>query len=85
MSDSATVTVRLPGRTKDRLGELAGRTRRTRGALAAEAIDAYVERELAILDGIERAQADVRHGRVAPHEEVTREARAIVAAARAVR
>ena len=82
MGDTATVTVRLSGRTKDRLGELAGHTRRTRSFLAAEAIDAYVERELAIVEGIERAREDVRGGRLVPHEEVVRHAQAIVAAAR---
>ena len=75
MSEPATLTVRLFGRTNDQLDELAGRTRRPRGALAEEAIAAYVEREL----------ADVREGRVVPYEEVVREARAIVAAARAER
>ena len=73
------------GRTKDRLGELAGRTRRARSALAEEAIAAYVERELATIDEIERARAEVREGDVVPHEEVVRDARAIVATARAGR
>ena len=85
MSDPATLTVRLSDRTNDRLAELAGRTRRTRSVLAEEAIAAYVERELAIVEGIERGRADVRDGRVVPHDEVAREARAIVAAARARR
>ena len=85
MSEPATLTVRLFGRTNDQLDELAGRTRRPRGALAEEAIAAYVERELAIVEAIERGRADVREGRVVPYEEVVREARAIVAAARAER
>lgn len=85
MGDSAILTVRVSGRTKDRLGELAGRTRRPRGVIAAEAIAAHVERELAIVEGIERGRADVREGRVVPHDEVVREAQAIVAAARAGR
>jgi predicted transcriptional regulator len=82
VSESTTLTVRLSGRTKDRLAELAGRTRRTRSFLAAEAIAGYVERELAIIEGIERGRVDLRAGRVTPHEEVTREARAIIEAAR---
>ena len=59
-----TVTVRLSGRTKDRLGELAGRTRRARSVLAEEAIAAYVERELATINEIERAWAEGRGGAV---------------------
>jgi predicted transcriptional regulator len=83
MSESGTLTVRLSSQTKDRLADLAGRTRRTRSFLAAEAIAAYVERELAIVEKIERGRIDVRAGRITPHEEVSREARAIIEAARA--
>lgn len=83
MTDSTTLTVRISGQTRDQLAELAGRTRRTRSFLAAEAITAYVERELAIVEAIERGRADVRAGRVVPHDEVVREARAIIEAARA--
>jgi predicted transcriptional regulator len=56
--------------------------RRTRSFLAAEAIADYVARELAIIEKIEQGRADVRAGRVVPHEEVAREARAIIEAAR---
>ena len=85
MSGPATLTIRLPGRTNDRLDELAGRTGQARGVLAEVAIAAYVEHELALLKAIERGRADVREGRVVPHEEVAREARAVVAAARITR
>ena len=85
MGDSAILTVRVSGRTQDQLGELAGRIRRPGDVIAAEAIAAHVERELAIVEGIERGRADVREGRVVPHDEVVREAQAIVAAARAGR
>ena len=83
MADSATLTVRISGQTKDQLAKLAGRTRRTRSFLAAEAITAYVERELAIVEAIERGRADVRAGRIVPHDDVVSEARAIIEAARA--
>jgi predicted transcriptional regulator len=82
MSDSTTLTVRLTTHTKNQLAELAGRTRRTRSFLAAEAIAAYVERELAVVEAIERGRADVRAGSVVPHDEVAREATAIIGAAR---
>lgn len=82
MDESTTMTVRLAGRTKERLAELAGHTRRTRSFLAAEAIEAYVERELALIEAIGRGQADVRDGRIMPHEDVRREAEAIIRAAR---
>ena len=81
MTESATLTVRLPSQTKDQLAELADRTRRTRSFLAAEAIAAFVERELAIVERIEHGRAQVRAGEVTAHDEVAREARAIIEAA----
>lgn len=65
---SATLTVRLPADLKDRLARLAGATRRTSSFLAAEAIEAYVARELEIVEGIEKGLADVDAGRVIEHE-----------------
>ncbi|MCH7710364.1 MAG: CopG family ribbon-helix-helix protein [Proteobacteria bacterium] len=67
---STTLTVRLPPELKDRLGELAERTRRTKSFLAEEAIAGYVERELEIVSGIERGLDDMKAGRVVPHEDV---------------
>ncbi len=67
---STTLTVRLPPKLKDRLGELAERTRRTKSFLAGEAIAGYVERELEIVSGIERGLDDMKAGRVVPHEDV---------------
>ena len=66
---STTMTVRLPEATKERLGRLAERTRRSRSFLAGEAIADYVERELAIIEGIERGVADMEAGRVVPQDE----------------
>jgi len=81
MSGSTTLTVRLPRQTKERLALLASRTRRSSSFLAAEAIAAYVTRELAIVEAIEQGRADVRAGRFTPHEDVAREAKAIIGAA----
>lgn len=82
MADSATLTVRLPSRTKDRLAVPAGRTRRTSRFLAAEAIADYVARELAIVEAIEQGRAAIRTGQFTSHAEVAREARAVIEAAR---
>ena len=78
---STTLTVRLPPEVKERLGELAERTRRTKSFLAGEAIAGYVARELEIIEAIERGLEDVRAGRVVLHEEVMREIRGIIEAA----
>ena len=82
MSDSGILIVHLSNDVRGKLATLADRTQRTRSFLAAEAIAAYVERELSIVEGIGRGQADVRAGRVTPHDEVAREARTIIEAAR---
>jgi predicted transcriptional regulator len=82
VNDSTTLTIRLSAKTKEQLAELAERTRRTRSFLAAEAITDFVEHELGILEKIERGRADVRAGRVTPHDDVTGEAHAIIEAAR---
>ena len=75
---STTMTVRLPEATKERLARLAERTRRSRSFLASEAISAYVERELAIIEGVERGLADMEAGRVVPHDEAMRQIRSTI-------
>ncbi len=65
---SATMTIRLDVEVKEKLGRLAEGTRRSRSDLA-EAVAAYVDRELQIIDGIRRGLADVEAGRVVPHKE----------------
>ena len=79
---TATLTVRLSAELKDRLGELAERTRRTRSYLAGEAIAGYVARELQIVAGIERGLDDMKAGRVVPHEEVMADIDATIKKAR---
>jgi predicted transcriptional regulator len=69
MTDGATMTIRLSTAEKEKLGRLAHDTRRSRSYLAAEAVSAYVERELEIIEGIQRGLADVAAGRVIPHDE----------------
>lgn len=69
MTSSTTMTIRLDPQLKARLGKLAGETRRSQSFLAAEAVETYVNRELAILEGIERGIADVEAGRTVNHED----------------
>jgi len=69
MSVSTTMTIRLDPALKAKLGKLAQETRRSRSFLAAEAVEAYVDRELAILEGIEQGLADVAAGRTISHED----------------
>ena len=82
MNASTTMTIRVSALLKEKLGQLARDTRRSRSFLAAEAVTAYVEREQAIIDGVQRGLEDVRAGRVTPHDEAMDQVDAIVAAAR---
>lgn len=69
MASSTTMTIRLDPRLKEKLGKLAHETQRSRSFLAAEAVEVYVNRELAIIDGIERGLADVAVDRTVSHED----------------
>lgn len=82
MGVSTTMTIRLSPDLKDKLGRLAQNTRRTRSYLAAEAVEAYVNRELQIIEGVDRGLADMEAGRVTPHDAVTAMADRIIAEAR---
>lgn len=82
MNASTTMTIRVTPDLKEKLGRLAESTRRSRSYLAVEAVEAYVNRELQIIEGIHQGLADMRAGRVTPHEDVMAEARRIVAEAR---
>jgi predicted transcriptional regulator len=78
---STTLTVRLSPEVKKRLGRLAGHTKRTKSFLAGEAITDFVDRELAIVDGIKRGLADMEAGRLVPHRNAMRRLRATIARA----
>lgn len=82
MSESTTMTIRVSPELKERLGRLAHDTRRSKSFLAAEAVSAYVDRELAIIEGIQAGMRDARAGRTVPHEQAVAELQAVIDAAR---
>ncbi|PJN93357.1 CopG family transcriptional regulator [Amaricoccus sp. HAR-UPW-R2A-40] len=82
MPTSATMTIRIATDTKRKLERLAADTRRSKSFLAAEAVSAYVERELAIIDGVQRGLADVEAGRVVLHDAAMDEVQAVIDAAK---
>jgi predicted transcriptional regulator len=82
MSMSATMTIRIATDTKRKLERLAADTRRSKSFLAAEAVSAYVERELAIIDGVQSGLADVEAGRIVPHDAAMAEVQAVIDAAK---
>lgn len=70
---STTMTIRVSVDLKEKLDRLAVDTRRSRSFLAAEAVSAYVARELAIVEGINEGLADVRNARTLSHEDAMTE------------
>ena len=82
MAATETMTIRVSAETKRKLERIATGTRRSKSFLAGEAVSAYVDRELEIIEGIKRGLADVEAGRVVPHDEAMAEARRIIAEVR---
>jgi predicted transcriptional regulator len=72
------MTIRVRPDVKEKLDRIAADTQRSKSFLAGEAVAAYVERELEIIDGIKRGLADAAAGRVIPHEQAVAEMRAVV-------
>lgn len=79
MSSSTTMTIRLPLEVHEKLSRLADGTRRSRSWLAAEALSAYVDRELTIIGGIKAALGDIDAGHVTSHEQAMDEVDALIA------
>jgi len=82
MKEDETLSVPLAPDLEAKLDALAYSTQRTPSVIAAEAIARYVMQETGIVDGIERALADERAGRLTPHSSVKTEADAILAGCR---
>ena len=81
MPSSHTLTIRVKAETKDKLERLAKLTQRTRSWHAADALDAYVDRELRIAEGIRKGLDDLRDERTVSHDEAMDELDAAIAAA----
>lgn len=82
---STTLSIRVPVDVSAKLARLAAGTRRSRSYLAAEAVAAYVERELAIIEGVEQGLADVAAERTVPHDVAMAEIDALIDAAEQAR
>lgn len=75
---STTMTIRLSPELKEKLGQLAASSRRSRSFLATEALSAWVERELEITRSIERGLDDVKAGHVVSHDVAVAEINAVL-------
>jgi predicted transcriptional regulator len=73
MATSTTMTIRIPTDVKEKLERLSANTRRSKSFLAGEAVAAYVDHEISIIEGIKRGLADVDEGHVVSDDEAMRE------------
>ena len=78
MTASTTMTIRVRSDVKEKLDRIASGTQRSKSFLAGEAVAAYVDRELEIIDGIKRGMADAAAGRVIPHAQAVAEMREVI-------
>ncbi|API52436.1 CopG family transcriptional regulator [Rhizobium leguminosarum] len=78
MAGSTTMTIRVRTDVKEKLDRIAADTQRSKSFLAGEAVAAYVERELEIIEGIKRGMADAEAGRVIPHDQAVAEMRKVI-------
>jgi predicted transcriptional regulator len=85
MAASTTMTIRVRPDVKEKLDRIAAGTRRSKSFLAGEAVAAYVDRELEIMEGVKRGMMDAEAGRVVPHDEAMAEIYAVIDAAQAKR
>lgn len=85
MTTTTTMTIRVSQEVKRKLDRLANNTRRSKSYLAAEAVSAYVDRELEIIEGIKLGMADIEAGRVVPHDRAMAEVDAVIKAARGIK
>jgi predicted transcriptional regulator len=67
------LNVRLAPETLRKLDAVAAATRRTRSFIANEALEAWVNREIEIIEDLRVGLEEVRAGKGIPHERVTRD------------
>ncbi|WOE74559.1 CopG family ribbon-helix-helix protein [Alterisphingorhabdus coralli] len=79
---STTMTIRVPDELHERLMRLTKATQRSRSWLAADAVARYVDRELAIIEGIEQGIEDTQSGRIIDHDAAMDDLQRIVDEAR---
>lgn len=85
MAVNTPMTIRVSAEVKSKLDRIAVGTCRTKSFLAGEAVAAYVDRELAIMEGVQRGQADAAAGRVVPHDDAMSEIYDIIERAEAAK
>jgi predicted transcriptional regulator len=77
MSDTTTVTARLPRTLEAELGRIAKRYRRSRSFMIAEAVSDLVEMEKSRQAALQEGRDAIRRGEYAEHDDVEAWARSL--------
>ena len=78
MAKTATLNLRVSESLKSKLGVFAERTQRTPSAVAERAMEAFLDREMEMLEAIEQSSEDFREGRTVSHKDALARIRATI-------
>jgi len=78
MTVTTRITIEISDKVKAGLERLADNTDQNPSRLASEAIAAYVDHELAVIDSIKGGLADMNDDHVVPHDQAMAEIFAII-------
>ncbi len=78
MAKTATLNLRVSEALKDKLGQFAERTHRTPSSVAERAMDAFLDREMEMLEAIDQSMEDFREGRFVSHDDAMARVRATI-------
>ena len=82
MAAKPILNIRLAPETLRRLDAVAAATRRTRSFIANEALEAWIDREIAIIGDLQTGLEEIKAGKGIPHDKAMRRVDAAVEAAR---
>ena len=78
MAKTKTLNLRVSEVLKSKLGQFAERTQRTPSAVAERAMEAFLDREMEMLEAIEQSREDFSEGRTVSHEDAMARIRATI-------
>jgi predicted transcriptional regulator len=81
MAAKPILNIRIAPETLQRLDAVAAATRRTRSFIANEALEAWISREIELIEDIHIGLEEVKAGRGIPHDQAMRRIDAAVEAA----
>ena len=73
MAPKPILNIRLAPETLQRLDAVAAATRRSRSFIANEALEAWINREIELIEDIRIGLDEAKAGKVVPHERVMRD------------